>query len=204
MPETPQPKVDDRDLAVGRLYAEAMLVLAEERGQSEALLDELRELVEFLDQNPKVEHFLSSLMVDEEGRARVLDDLFKSQASELLLDSLQVINRKGRLGQLRAIVESYRAALRDLRGWVDVKVRTAVPLDDAQRSRLQEALAASTGRKPALIERVDPALIGGLVVEVEGKKFDASVASRLQDLSEALLARASREIHSGTAYVAES
>lgn len=204
MPDTAQPKVDDRDLAVGRLYAEAMLVLAEERGQSEALLDELRELVEFLDQNPKVEHFLSSLMVDEEGRARVLNDVFKGQASDLLLDSLQVINRKGRLGQLRAIVESYRAALRDLRGWVDVKVRSAVPLDDAQRGRLQETLAASTGRKPALIERVDPSLIGGLVVEVEGKKFDASVASRLQDLSEALLARASREIHSGTAYVAES
>jgi F-type H+-transporting ATPase subunit delta len=204
MPDTAQPKVDDRDLAVGRLYAEAMLVLAEERGQSEALLDELKELVEFLDQNPKVEHFLSSLMVDEEGRARVLDDLFRSQASELLLDSLQVINRKGRLGQLRAIVESYRAALRDLRGWVDVRVRSAVPLDDAQRGRLQAALAASTGRKPALIERVDPALIGGLVVLVEGKKFDASVASRLQDLSEALLARASREIHRGTAYVAES
>jgi len=204
MPDTAQPKVDDRDLAVGRLYAEAMLVLAEERGQSEALLDELKELVEFLDRSPKVEHFLSSLMVDEEGRARVLDDLFKSQASPLLLDSLQVINRKGRLGQLRAIVESYRAALRDLRGWVDVKVRTAVPLDDAQRSRLQDAIAASTGRKPALIERVDSGLIGGLVVEVEGKKFDASVASRLKDLSEALLARASREIHSGTAYVAES
>jgi F-type H+-transporting ATPase subunit delta len=204
MPETPQPKVDDRDLAVGRLYAEAMLTLAEERDSSEALLDELRELVEFLDRSPKVEHFLSSLMVDEEGRARVLDDLFKSQASELLLDSLQVINRKGRLGQLRAIVESYRAALRDLRGWVDVKVRTAVPLDEAQRGRLQNAIAASTGRKPALIERVDRALIGGLVVEFEGKKFDASVASRLQDVSEALLARASREIHSGTVYVAES
>ena len=115
-----------------------------------------------------------------------------------------MINCTGRLGQLRAIAESYRAALRDLRGWVDVKVRSAVPLDDAQRGRLQEVLAASTGRKPALIERVDPALIGGIVVEVEGKKFDASVASRLQDLSEALLARASREIHSGTAYVAES
>lgn len=197
-------KVDDRDLAVGRLYAEAMLGLAEERGQSDALLDELRELVEFLDQNPKVEHFLASQMVDEEGRARVLDDLFRGQASALLLDSLQVINRKGRLGQLRAIAESYRIALRDLRGWVDVHVRTAVPLDDAQRTRLQDVLAASTGRKPTLVERIDPSLIGGIVVEVAGKKFDASVASRLHDLSEALLARASREIHSGTAYVAES
>ncbi len=197
-------KIDDRDLAVGRLYAEAMLGLAEERGQSDALLDELKELVAFLDQNPKVEHFLASQMVDEEGRARVLDDLLRSQASELLLDSLQVINRKGRLGQLRAIAESYRIALRDLRGWVDVHVRTAVPLDDAQRTRLRDVLAASTGKKPTLVERIDPSLLGGMVVEVAGKKFDASVASRLHDLSEALLARASREIHSGTAYVAES
>lgn len=197
-------KIDDRDLAVGRLYAEAMLGLAEERGQSDALLDELKELVDFLDQNPKVEHFLASQMVDEEGRARVLEDLFRGQASDLLLDSLQVINRKGRLGQLRAIAESYRIALRDLRGWVDVHVRTAVPLDDAQRTRLQDVLAASTGRKPTLFERTDPSLIGGMVVEVAGKKFDASVASRLHDLSAALLARASSEIVRGTAYVAES
>jgi F-type H+-transporting ATPase subunit delta len=130
--------------------------------------------------------------------------LFRGQASDLLLDSLQVINRKGRLGQLRAIAESYRIALRDLRGWVDVHVRTAVPLDAAQRTRLQDVLAASTGKKPTLVERLDPSLLGGMVVEVAGKKFDASVASRLHDLSEALLARASREIHSGTAYVAES
>jgi F-type H+-transporting ATPase subunit delta len=204
MAESQTPKVDDRDLAVGRLYAEAILALAEERGQSDALLDELKELVEFLDRNPKVEHFLASQMVDEEGRARVLDELLKGQASDLLLDALQVINRKGRLGQLRAIVESYRKALHELRGWVDVHVRSAVPLDDGQRTRLQDVIAASTGRKPTLIERVDPSLIGGLVVEVEGKKYDASVASRLQDLSAALLARASREIVRGAAYVAES
>lgn len=195
--------VDDRDLAVGRLYAEAMLGLAEEQGAGDALLEELKELVDFLDRNPKVGHFLASQMVDEEGRARVLEDLFRGNASDLLVDSLQVINRKGRLGQLRAVAEAYRIAHRDLRGWVDVHVRTAVPLDDALRARLKDAMAASTGRKPALIERLDPSLIGGLVVEVEGKKFDASVASRLRDLSGALLARASREIHRGGAYVSE-
>ncbi|HEX9943938.1 MAG TPA: ATP synthase F1 subunit delta [Thermoanaerobaculia bacterium] len=196
--------VDFRDLAVGRLYAEAMLGLAEERGASDALLEELRELVEFLDQNPKVEHFLSSPMVDEEGRARVLEDLFRGNASDLLVDSLQVINRKGRLAQLRAIAEAYRVAHRDLRGWVDVHVRTAVPLTDALRTRLKDAIAAATGKKPSLIERLDPSLIGGMVVAVGGKKIDASVASRLRDLSAALLARASQEIHSGRAYVAES
>ncbi len=197
-------KVDNRDLAVGRLYAEAMLDLAEERGQSDALLEELQDLTGSLDQSPKLEHFLASPLVDEEGRTRVIEDLFRGRASDLLVDSLQVINRKGRLGQLRAIAEAYRRAHRDLRGWVDVKVRTAVPLSAALRTRLADSIAAFSGKKPTLIEKVDPSLIGGMVVEVEGKKIDASVASRLRDLSEALQARATREMHSGRAYVAES
>ena len=197
-------KVDNRDLAVGRLYAEAMLDLAEERGQSDALLEELQDLTGSLDQSPKLEHFLASPLVDEEGRARVIEDLFRGRASDLLVDSLQVINRKGRLGQIRAIAEAYRAAHRDLRGWVDVKVRTAVPLSAALRARLAGSIAAFSGKKPSLIEKIDPSLIGGMVVEVEGKKIDASVASRLRDLSAALQARAEREMHTGTAYAAES
>jgi len=197
-------KVDDRDLAVGRLYAEAMLDLAEERGLGDELLTELEDFVAFLGQNPKLEHFLASPLVDEEGRARVIEELFRGRASDLLVDSLQVINRKGRLGQIHAIAEAYRRAHRDLRGWVDAEVRTAVPLAEAQRTRLADSIAAFTGKKPTLIEEVDPSLIGGMVVEVEGKKIDASLAFRLRSMSDALLGRAAREMHSGRAYVAES
>jgi len=196
--------VDDRDLQVGRIYAEAMLGLAERSGQADALRDELQELVAFLDQNPKVEQFLSSPLVDEQARARVIETLFRGKGSDLLADSLQVVNRKERLGSLRAIAEAYRIAYRELRGLMDVHVRTAVPLSDALRKRLLDTLAASTRRQPTLIEKVDPSMIGGLVIEIEGRKFDASVASRLKDLSAALLSRASRELHRGSAYVAES
>jgi F-type H+-transporting ATPase subunit delta len=196
--------VDENHREVGRLYAEAILHVAEERGQSEDLLEELNGLVEYLDGNPDLDRFLASPMIEAEPREQVIEQAFRGKASDLLLDSLLVVNRKGRLSALRAIAAAYQAALRNLRGWVDVHVRTAVPLTPALRERLEQTLAASTGRKPTLIEKVDPSVIGGLVVEVEGRKIDASVASRLHDLSEALLARASREIHSGKAYVAAS
>lgn len=196
--------IDEREREVGRLYAEAILHVAEEGGQAESLLEELNGLVEYLDGNPEFEQFLASPLIEEGPHAQVIEDAFRGKASDLLVDSLLVINRKGRLSALRAIAVAYRAALRDLRGWMDVHVRTAVPLTEPLRARLNQVLAASTSRRPTLIEKVDPALIGGLVIEVEGRKIDASVASRLHDLSEALLARASREIHSGKAYVAES
>ena len=193
--------VDEREQEVGRLYAEAILHVAEEQGQAEDLLEELNGLVAYLDRNPEFERFLASPLIEEEPHAQVIEDAFRGKASDLLVDSLLVVNRKGRLSAVRAIAAAYRAALRDLRGWMDVHVRTAVPLTDALRARLTDALAASTSRKPALIEHVDPAVVGGLIVQIEGRKIDASLASRLHDLSGALLARASREIHSGKAYV---
>jgi len=196
--------VDEREREVGRLYAEAILHVAEEQGQAEALESELADLVRYLDSNPAIEQFFGSPLVEEGPHAEAIEKAFRGKASDLLVDSLQVINRKGRLGSLRAIAGEYRTALRSLRGWMDVHVRTAVPLSEALRARLTAALAASTSRKPSLIEHVDPKVVGGLVIEIEGRKIDASLASRLHDLSGALLARASREIHSGRAYVAES
>ncbi len=197
-------KVDDRDLPLGRLYAEAMLRLAEERGQGDALLEELQELVALLDQNPRLDDFLASPLVDGKVRAQVIEETFRGRASDVLVDSLQVINRKGRLAFLRTVAEAYRIAHRDLRGWVEVHVRTAVPLTEALRSRVRNAAAASTGKKPTLAERVDPALIGGIVIEAEGRKIDASVLTRLLEVRDALRNRASEEIISGTPYVAES
>lgn len=186
--------VNDRELAIGRIYSKAMLDLAEERGEADGLLGELQDLVAYLDRNPEFEQFLGSPLVDDEDRARTLDRAFRGRASDLLLDSLQVVNRKGRLGLLRAIAEGYRIEHGLLRGIAEAHVRTAVPLSEGLRARVRESVARFTGKQPRLIEKVDPALIAGIVIEVEGQKIDGSVASRLRELGQALERRASEEI----------
>lgn len=186
--------VNDRQMALARVYSKAMLSLAEEQGEADELLAELQELVKSLDQNPELEQLLSSPLVEVEDRAAVLEKLFRSRASDLLVDSLQVVNRKGRLGVLRAIAEGYRVEHRDLRGIADASVRTAVPLTDAQRGQVREAVARFTGKQAHLFEKVDPAILGGIVIEVDGRKIDGSVASRLRELGQALEQRASQEI----------
>lgn len=189
--------VDDRNLGLGRLYAKAILDLAEEQGKADELLEELTELARYLEGHPELEELFGSPLVEEEARGRTIEKVFRGRATDLLVDALQVIHRKGRLGSLRAIAEAYRQELRDRRGMVDATVRTAVPLTEGLRARLTESLAAYTSRTPFLIERVDPAVIGGLVVEVSGTKIDTSVASRLKGLGAALERRASEEIHRG-------
>lgn len=187
-------KINDRELAVARIYSRAMLGLAEERGEGDALLDELQEMVKALDRSPELEQLFASPLVDSADRSQVLEKILRGRASDLLVDALQVVNSKGRLGLLRAIAEAYRMEHRDLRGRVDAIVRTPVRLTDALRTRVRETVARHTGKTPDLVEKVDPSLIGGIVIEVAGEKIDGSIAHRLRELSAVLEQRASQEI----------
>ena len=193
----------DHALTLGRIYGRSILELAEAGGQGEALLGELSGLAQILAGDPELELFFASPLVDEEARRQVIDKVFRGRVSDLLLDALQIINRKGRLGILPAIAEAYRQEYRALHGMVDARVRTAVPLSAELRERLRETVARFTGKQPDLIEKVDPALIGGMIVEVEGKKIDSSVAHRLKQVGAALDRRSSQEIWSGSVYTAE-
>lgn len=186
--------VSDQELTIARVYSRSMLKLAEERGEGDSLLEELKGLVEYIDSNPEFERFLESPLVDDKDRADVLERAFRGRASDLLVDSLQVVNRKGRLGLLRAIAEAYRMEHRDLRGMVDAHVRTVVPLTEPLRERIRTAVARRTGKTPVLIEKIDPSLIAGVVVQVGDMKLDASLSRRLRELSALLDERATQEI----------
>jgi F-type H+-transporting ATPase subunit delta len=193
--------VNDTQLAVAGVYSRALLDLARERGEEDALLDELTQLADYLAGNPAFADFLASPLVDGDARREVIEKAFRGRASDLLVDGLQVLNRKGRLGLLAAVAQAYRSQYREEKGLVDVHVRTAVPLSPALRQQLEEAARRFTGRIPFLIEQVDPALLGGLVVQVGDRKMDASVASRLAEIARRLDARGSQEIYRGAAYV---
>jgi F-type H+-transporting ATPase subunit delta len=189
--------VDGRDPGIARVYGRAMLELAEAQGEADDLLAELAELGRAIAGDPELAAFLASPLVGEQARAEVLEKIFRGRASDLLVDALEVINHKGRLGLLPAIVEAYRSEYRELRGLVDARVTTAVPLAPEQHASLEEAIARFTGKQPDLIERVDPAILGGLVVEVAGEKIDSSLATRLRDVGAALAQRAALELHRG-------
>lgn len=188
----------EKSRAVASVYAAAMLELASARGAADSLRAELDEIARLASIDRGFAAFLSNPLIDDERRAESLERMFRGKASDLLVDSLQVINRKGRIGLVPEIAVAYAGRHDAQRGVVEVEVASAVALDDGQRDRLRAAVRAATGNEPRLVERVDKQLLGGLVVRIGDRKADSSIATRLRTLSEALLARASREILSGT------
>lgn len=190
----------DKELTLASVYSKAILDLAESKGEADSLLDELLALSVYIDGHPEINVFFSNPTVGASIRERSIEKWFRGRASDLLVDTLQVVNRKERLGLLRAIAEAYRLDHEKLRGQVDVHVRAAVPLDDKARASLKEIAKALSGMEAKLVEHVDESVIGGLVVQIGDRKYDTSVATRLKKLAAVLGDRASREIHSGRSY----
>lgn len=190
-------RFDDEETTLASIYARAILDLAEERAAAEPTLDELEAIVALVGSNPEAGRAFQSPLVDAGALGAVVARVFRGRVSDLVADSLGVIQRKGRLPLLAAIAAAYRADLDRRRGRVDAHVRSAVALSDEQRQALAAAIERTTGQQARLVETIDPDLLGGLVVSVGDQKFDSSIRSQLERLEAGLLARASGEILEG-------
>jgi F-type H+-transporting ATPase subunit delta len=195
--------LDPQHLAIAGVYSEAMLSLASASGQEDALLEELEGLVAVLGRQPEFEAFLESPLADPQAQRQLLEKVLRGQSSDVLVDALQVLRRKGRLGLVRAVAATYRGKWLRRKNRVEVGVTTAVPLTPALRESLIAAANRATGKTAQLLESVDPALLGGMVVRIGDRKLDRSVAADVARLGEALMARASRELQSGKSTVIE-
>jgi F-type H+-transporting ATPase subunit delta len=188
-------RVDEQEVAVADVYAAALLKLAEKQGEGDAVLEELEAISGLLGEHPEFAGFLSSPMVDVEARRVAIDKTFDGNANELLVNTLQVMNRRNRLDLLEALKTAYSRDLDEARKRESVEVTTAVPLTESSRERLRQTVSAMTGRETRLIESVDESLIGGLVVKIGDQKIDSSVARSLTLLRRRFEERASAEVH---------
>jgi len=111
---------------------------------------------------------------------------------------LALLVERRRVALLPRVADAYRRLLYDRRGIVEAEVASAAPLTDGERDALRGHLERLAGRRVELRERLDPSLLGGLVVRIGDRLYDASVRGRLERLRTQLLA-AGRGWAAGTA-----
>src|SRR6056297_3157475 len=165
---------------LGRTYASALLGAASAADTVEAVLDDLRGVVdEALAGNPAFAAALQSPQISAEEKTRVLERVFGEQVHPLLLRFLKVMAQRQRLYYLPAIRRAAENLYDEHLGRVVAEVRTAVPLDDGLRSQTAERLEGVLAKRVRLQEVVDETVLGGLVVRVGDTVFDGSVSGQL-------------------------
>jgi F-type H+-transporting ATPase subunit delta len=166
--------------AAGRRYARALLDVALEKDQAEPMRGELDAMVDLLGSHPDLAGLLAHPAVSAERKRRLVAAVAaRAGVSELMTRLLTVLGERDRLGELPAVAAAYAKLWNAHRGVVAAEAVSAAPLDAAAERAVAQALSKLTGRQVDLASKVDPALVGGMLVNIEGRTYDGSVRARL-------------------------
>lgn len=175
--------------ALAERYATALFELADERRALDATATDLRQLKAMMAESPDLMRLVRSPILSREAQARAVEALAtRAELSPLVRDFLAVVARNRRLFAVPAMIDGFLAMLAARRGEVTAEVVAAQPLTAGQLENLIEHLRRTVGRRVTVEPKVDPRLIGGMIVKVGSRMVDASVENKLRRLQLAMKA----------------
>jgi F-type H+-transporting ATPase subunit delta len=184
----------DQSQAIAQVYAEALFEIAQEREQAASVREELSQLAEMVRYGEPWRTFLETPAIRREEKAATIEKVYRGKVSDLAMDFLMVVARKHRLGLLCDMAEAFVALEDQAAGRVRGEIITAVELDAHEQVRLAEQVSRALRKTVALRSKVDPAILGGMVLTIEDTVMDGSVRRRLRQYAEYLRRGAEREL----------
>ena len=171
-------------------YGAGLYQLAAEESISQPILEQMRTLRVCLKEQPQFLRLLSNMALSKEERVGIIDATFRGQVHPYLLNFLKILCERGALSEFNGCEEEFRALYNKDNGVVEASVTTGEKLSDAQRDRLIEKLRQMTGKQIDLSEKVDPKVIGGVLLEMDGQRYDNTVRHRLESIRRVMVGEA--------------
>jgi len=164
-------------------YASALFELANEQNRLDDVDRDLGTFQGLLDQNEDLRRLVKSPAFAAEEQERALGAVMDWAAIGATTGNfLKVVTRNRRLFAAEDMITTFRALLARHRGEVVAEVRSAVALNESQLAALKDKLKASHGKDVRLDTKVDPSLLGGLVIKIGSRMFDSSLKTKLMNL----------------------
>jgi F-type H+-transporting ATPase subunit delta len=168
-----------KDETLPRVYARALLELAEEKG----ILAQVHEEIAVLDTaqrgDPLIRTFSETPRVSRTKKHEVIDKVFRGRVSDIVVDFIHLVIKRGRVLSLRDMWSEFLALYDDKVGLVHARAFTAAPLSDSTRQVLLGALEKGLQKTIDLQNVVDPDVLGGILVRFAGMVADGSLRTDL-------------------------
>ena len=175
---------------LSRRYAKALFAFATKRQVVDRVMADLNSVLELLRREPKLKAFLLSPSVPAENVSALFQNTLGKHVTPETTNFLQLLHKKGRFDHFEEITHSFIEEVEDSRGMLKAVVTTATALDPVAETELKAALERTTGKSIRLESKVDPEVLGGVVVVLKDRLIDGSVRHDLERLREELAAAA--------------
>ncbi len=164
------------------LYGQSLYDLASSENLADDILCQMQTVRKLFTENPDYVRLLTEPSIPKKQRLALLDEAFGSDMQPYLLNFLKILVENGMVRDFGGCCRRYTALYNADRGIAQAEVTSAVPLSGQQLERLRAKLEEISGKKIQLQPKVDPSVLGGLRVSLEGKLLDGTVKGRLDDL----------------------
>lgn len=171
---------------LAREYGSGLYALTEEEKISGAVLDEMQALCQIFLSHPDFLRLLSNLSLSKEERAAMLDHAFRGQVHAYLLNFMKILCERGAFSAFYDCEAMFRRLYYQDYGVMEAQLTSAAPLTEEQRKRMLDKLSAMTGKTVVLKEKVDAGLLGGVLLEMDGKQYDNTIRRRLLSIQQAI------------------
>lgn len=176
-----------RASTVARSYAEALLELAGRHNVEADFARAFNALSDLLASDRRVRAFIETPKIDVDAKKQVLRTALEGRVSPLFLNFVMVVLDKRRQRLLEEIGAAYHELLDEKQGLLNVQVTVAHALDERTRDEIVQKLSRVLGRRVVPHVRVDPAILGGVVIRYGDRVLDGSLRRRLVSLRDRLL-----------------
>jgi F-type H+-transporting ATPase subunit delta len=166
---------------LAQVYARSLFEVAREQGKLDELREQLAQFADALDQNHDLAVFFFSPYFSTKEKQDALGRLLDG-ADEVLLNFLGLLIEKHRMPVIFRIRQEYARLWDEENRTLPVEITSAIELDQATTESLGKTIGERAGRKVTLAARVDPDILGGIVVRVGNSILDASIRNRLEQL----------------------
>lgn len=165
-------------------YAEALMSLAKDNNLTDEIGDNVRSFLSLLSESSELKTFLENPLLKAEEKQEVLKQVIGDQINDYLLKFLLLLVERRRIVFVEGIFQKYLELLRKLNNTVLAEVTSAVEIGEEDKEQLVEKVKQLTDAASVEIEtKVDPDIIGGLIIKVGSQVYDASIKGQLRRIS---------------------
>lgn len=169
-----------------RLYGGSLYELAAEEQLTEVMMQQIQEIRGIFRENPEYLRLLAEPSIPFEERKGLIETAFGAQTERYLVNFIKLLCERNLLTEYAGCCEEFIKRYHADHGIVEAVVISAVALSQEQATALQQRLEKVSDKKVSLTTQVDPTVLGGIRVELEGKQLDGTIQGRLTGISKKL------------------
>ncbi len=170
------------EIQVASRYAKSLIDLAQEQNSLEPVKKDIELFIATCRANPTLQAVLKNPIIGPDKKANILDSLFGDKLNPMILSFFKIVVRKGRSEILYATAKEFINEYNIRKNIVKATVISAADLSEENKKQLEDVVKQATKGEVVLTAKVNPDLIGGFVLKVGDKQFDASLSSQLHKL----------------------